>query len=302
MHILAITGAPWIWTWWGAVVLINVINLIIGITIYVKSKNNEKVKSSPYRKRLLIFGLIFIGVAFYRSIFVSSYLEQLAWFDTLANSSLLIRFFALFAEVSFAYLIMNVLLNLNKEVPAKESDKSKPFLRFIETKTPYVFFISLCLAQFFAFGGTINKIQLLFAIEETLWGLAFLSITPLIIIQLKRVYSFKEETIKKELKMYRIFTVFMTVFCVGYSLYSVLYHLPIEQWPLGIEQLQMAIPEPAIRTGFSAIRDAFSIVNVSRDYSAWGGIGFIIWHSGYFTLCGWMVLFFMTGPRRLITI
>lgn len=288
-----------IWTWWSTVVIINVINLSIGIAIALKFRNNRNEEQSSYRKNLITLGLIFIGVAFYRSIFVSSYLEQLAWFDTVFNSSLLIRCIALFAEVSFAYMIMSVLLHLNKEVPISESHKKKKMLYFLETKTPYIFFTLLCAANIFAFGGTIYKIQLLFAIEETFWGLAFLSITPLIILQLRRVYSFKEEQSKKELKLYRIFTIFMTVFCIGYSLYSVFYHLPIEQWPLSIEQLQMAVPVPTIRNGISAIHDAFFVVNVTHDLTAWGGIGFIVWHTGYFTLCGWMVLFFMNGPRRL---
>jgi hypothetical protein len=44
-----------------------------------------------------VLGLVFLGVAFCRSIFVASYLEQLAWFNSLLNSSLLIRFLAIFA-------------------------------------------------------------------------------------------------------------------------------------------------------------------------------------------------------------
>lgn len=219
-----------------------------------------------------ILGLIFICVGFYRSIFVSSYFEQLAWFDSLANSSLLIRCFALFAEVSFAFIIMNVLLQLNKDVPIPESHKSKKFLYFLETKTAYIFCAMLCIAQFFAYGGTIIKIHAIFAIEETLWGVAFLIITPLVMMQLRRVYSYKDEQSKKELKLYRIFTVFMTIFCVGYCSYSLFYHLPIEYWPVAINQLQMYVPETAIQTGLSAIHDAFFVVNETKDFATWGGM------------------------------
>ena len=93
------------------------------------------------------------------------------------------------------------------------------------------------------------------------------------------------------------------VFCIGYGSYSLLYHLPIEYWPSAINQLQVENPEPAFRWGFDAIKDTLVTVNVTRDYATWGGIGFVIWHSGYFTLCGWMVLFFMTGPaiKKLTT-
>ena len=246
-----------------------------------------------------IFGLTYILVALYRSVFVSSYLEQLAWFNTVANSSLLIRCFAIFSEISFAALIMLALLRLNKDVPAPAGHHPGRFLKFMETKSPYLFFICLCTAQVFATTATIVKIDVLFAIEETLWGFAFLAILPLVIIQLKRVYSCKDSKSAKQLKLYRIFTVIMIIFTIGYCGYSVFYHLPIEYWPHAIAQLQMQTPVPAIRTGAQAIHDAFFVVHECRSLATWGGIGFIIWHSGYFSICVWMVLFFMNGPRKL---
>lgn len=289
----------WAWPWWGTIVAINAINLIIGFVIFFKSRNAENGELTSYRKVMRILGLVFIGVGVYRSVFVSRYLTQLAWFDTLANSPLLIRCFAMFAEMAFAVLIMKVMQQLNKDVPVPQSHKPNNFLHFIETKAPRIFVWCLFIAQFFAFGGTIYKIRVLFAIEETLWGFGFLLITILVIMQLRRVYSLKDEQSKRELRHYRIFTVFFTVFCVGYCIYSLIYHLPIEYWPAAINQLQMDVPEPAIRTGFGAVKDAFLIVNETRDYAAWGGLGFVIWHSGYFALCEWMVLFFMNGPRKL---
>ena len=49
--------------------------------------------------------------------FVSSYLRQLAWFNSVLNSSLMIRSFAIFAELSFAGLIAKSLLRMNEEFP-----------------------------------------------------------------------------------------------------------------------------------------------------------------------------------------
>ena len=289
----------WAWQWWGAIVAINIINVAIGIIVYFKSKKSDAIEFQKYRKTMRILGLIYVLVALYRSIFVSSYLGQLAWFDSLANSSLLIRFFAIFSEVSFAGLIMLALLQVNKEVPKPAHYFPGRLMRFVETKTPYVFFICLCTAQLFATTATIVKMDVLFAIEETLWGFAFLSILPLLIIQIRRVYSYKDEKARREFRLFRIFAVILTVFTVGYCSYSVFYHLPIEYWPSAIAQLQMASPIPAIRTGLPAIRDAFFVVHETKDLASWGGIGFIIWHSGYFSICVWMVLFFMNGPRKL---
>jgi hypothetical protein len=68
---------------------------------------------------------------------------------------------------------------------------------------------------------------------------------------------------------------------------------------IALAQLRSAAPVPAIGTGIEAVRDAFFVVRETKDLAAWGGLGFVIWHSGYFSICVWMVLFLMNGPRRL---
>jgi hypothetical protein len=292
------TEWTWAWNWWITLVAINVVNLIACGFLFYRSRSSADIEHAHYGRLMRNFGAIFILVAVYRSVFVSSYLNQLAWFDTLANSSLLIRFFAIFAEISFASLIMLALLQLNKEVPgpAQGTPASPP--GFLMTKTPYVLFACIFIAQFFATTATVTKIEILFAIEETLWGIAFLSILPLVLVQLARIYSYADSKKRAELKLYRGLTLMMSVFTVGYCAYSLLYHLPIEIWPDAIAQLQMESPVPAIRSGGQAVRDALFVVNETKDLASWGGVGFLIWHSGYFSLCGWMVLFLMTAPRR----
>ncbi len=285
----------WAWPWWGVIVGINVINFSIGLYLFLKSRKNNVNELESYHRNMRIAGIIFVGVAMYRSVFISNYLLQLAWFDTIFNSTLIIRFIATFAELAFAYLIMSSMLNLNKELPSSVTKKHK-FKYFFANKAPYLFFIFLAIAQIFAYGGAITKVDLLFAIEETLWGLAFLSILPLTIIQYLRIRSNKDYT-KNELKSYKIFTTIIMVFTVGYCCYSLLYHLPIEYWPQAIKQLQTGNPDPAFQWGWQAIKDTLLVVNVTRDFSTWGGMGFVVWHSGYFTLCGWMVLYFMRGPK-----
>lgn len=293
------TEWTWAWNWWSALVAINIVNLIACCVLFSRSRKSGDLEHTHYRKLMRNFGAIFILVAVYRAVFVSSYLNQLAWFDTIANSSLLIRFIAIFAEISFASLIMLALLQLNKEVPGPARGAPERAPGFLLTKTPYVLFACIFIAQFFATTATITKIEVLFAIEETLWGVAFLSILPLILVQLARIYSYKDGKPREELKLYRGFTLMMAVFTVGYCAYSLLYHLPIEIWPSAIAQWQMENPIPAIRTGGQAVKDALFVVNETKDFTTWGGVGFLIWYTGYFSLCGWMVLFLMTGPRTL---
>jgi hypothetical protein len=87
------------------------------------------------------------------------------------------------------------------------------------------------------------------------------------------------------------------VFCAGYCTYSLAYHLPIELWPHVIEDLRTG--NTVFHTGWDAVKNALLLVQQSRNYHDWGGAGFFIWHSGYFSVCVWMVLFLMSGPRLL---
>jgi hypothetical protein len=292
------TTWSWAWYWWGTLVAINAVNLIICIVLFIRSAKDQNPRDASYRRRMRTLGLVFLCVAFYRSIFVSSYLEQLAWFNSLLNSSLLIRFFGIFAELSFAGLIAKSLLRMNADIPELIPKKNR-VAAFLQTKAPMVLFSCILIANCFATAATITKIDVLFAIEETLWGIGFLSIIPMLVMSLTKLFADRTASSWVNLRPFRTLTVILVAFAIGYSCYSLFYHLPIEYWPSALAQLRMQNPEPAFRFGVQAIRDALFMVHATRDLSAWGGIGFLVWDTGYFSICGWMVLFLMTGPRRL---
>ena len=300
---LLATSTGWAWPWWGILVAISLINLSVGGFIWYKSAKAGVLKDT-YRLRMLILGTIFVLIGSYRTVFVSSYLDQLAWFDTVLNSSLFIRCIATISELSYASIIALTLRQVSIQVPVMNGPQASTnkYVGNYEKLAPYIFVSCLFIAQFFATSATITKIHVLFAIEETLWGLAFLAILPLTIILCVRVFSFKEKEMVKSMFMFRAIMVFLAAFCVGYCIYSLAYHLPVEYWPFAIEQMNMDNPVPAIRHGWQAIVDAFTIVNVTHDYDTWGGIGFMIWHTGYFSICVWMTLFMMCGPRKLNTL
>jgi len=98
-------------------------------------------------------------------------------------------------------------------------------------------------------------------------------------------------------KMLRAFTLMNATWCLLYCSYSVFYHLTIEYWPHIIEDLKST--GVVMNTGADALQNAFFTVNETKDFNEWGGVGFLIWHSGYFSICVWMVLFLMSGPRKL---
>ncbi len=288
------SNTDWAWPWWTVIVIINAINLIICVIIYRRSLSHSGGDCTKYRKRMRIIGLIFTLVAAYRAVFVSRYFTQMAWFDSIANSSLLIRILAIAAELSFSGLIALALLQVNKDLPEASREDTYGFRSFITEKSPYVLIISIFLAQFFATSGLIMKSKLLFAIEETLWTLGFLSVLPLAIMQLRRVYRIEDKEIARRVRMLRMSTVVVAGWCVFYCCYGLFYHLPLESWAGAIDQIRTGLP--LLRSGTGAIVDAFTIVNESKVYSDWG-FGFLLWHSAYFTICVWIALFLMQAPR-----
>lgn len=283
----------WAWPWWTVIVAINVLNLVVCAIIFKRSITSKDGDDLGYRKRMRVMGLIFTLVAAYRAVFVSRYLSQMAWFDTLANSSLLIRLLAISAELSFAGLFALAMLRVNKDVPAANKH-SNSITSFMMTKSPYVLLSCIFLAQFFATSGLITKNVTLFAIEETLWSMGFLSILPLAMVQLRRVFAIQDSEIKPRLVLLKRFAVLNVAWGLIYCSYGLFYHLPLEMWPSAMEQMQTGLP--LIKTGMSAISDAFVIVNESKAYGDWG-FGFLFWHSAYFTVCVWLSIFLMQAPR-----
>jgi hypothetical protein len=168
------SSTDWAWPWWTIIVSINVLNLIVCAILIKRSLNNSGGGDAVYRKRMRIMGVIFALVGAYRAVFVSRYLSQMAWFDSIANSSLLIRIFAIAAELSFSGLIAFEMLQVNKDLPDSVNAGGNRFNLFITKRTPFILIISILVAQFFACSGLIMKSKLLFAIEESLWTIGFL--------------------------------------------------------------------------------------------------------------------------------
>jgi len=296
MILMSNSVTNWAWPWWSVIVIINVINLAVCAVVYKRSLNPKYGSDTVYRRRMRIMGLIFALVSAYRSVFVSRYITQLAWFDSIANSSLLIRLFAVAAELSFSGLIAFSLLQVNRDLPATDSKNSNGLLSFLTSKSPFILMVCIFLAQFFATSGVITKSKTLFAIEETFWTVGFLAVLPLAILQVRRVFAVKDPEAVEQLHLLRKSTIIVAVWCVIYCCYGLFYHLPLESWAGAIEQLNSGIP--IVKTGASAITDAFLIVNESKEYSDWG-FGFLLWHSAYFSICTWIAIFLMQAPRKL---
>ena len=291
---MTLSEVDWAWPWWSTMVAINILNVVACVHFFRLSAN-ARDGQSVYMKRMRMMGLIFTLVALYRSKFVSRYLYQYAWFDTLAKSSLLIRSFAFAAELSFAGLIAFAMLRFSIDLPNEEQKRGRLSARY-EAIAPYLLVACIFVAQFFATGGLITKSRMLFAIEETLWSIGFLSILPLAVAQFRRVSSRSGAPSLTNLSMLKTFAAVNLIWCVIYCSYGLIYHLPTEYWASAFQQIETGIPE--IKAGMSAVMDAFRDVNVTHNYSDWG-FGFVLWHSAYFSVCVWLAIFLMRAPRSI---
>ncbi len=94
-------------------VSVNAVNLVVCAWVYRRSLEPGDGCDAVYRKWMRIMGLVFTLVGAYRAVFVSRYITQMAWFDSVANSALLIRVFAIAAELSFSGLFALGMLRVN---------------------------------------------------------------------------------------------------------------------------------------------------------------------------------------------
>lgn len=272
-------------------VAVNVMNLAWCALILLKTRITTPDPDSAYRRWMRVMGVLFTLVAAYRSVFVCKYSTQAAWFDSVANSSLLIRSFALLAEVSFSGQIALAMMRASRDLALVPRGTTA---RLYIERAPYVLWGSIILAQVFATTGVITKSELSFAIEETLWSVGFTAVLPLAILQYRRVSPLEDGA--GRLRLLRSFTRINLFWCVVYCLWGVCINLPLVVWPAAIEQLRTGLPP--VQTGLGAVRNAFFVVHATQAWKDWG-FGFLFWHSSYFSLCIWISLSMMRAPRAL---
>jgi len=262
-------------------VCVGAINLLIGWGIVAGVAHRNRSAENRRRVLPLVLGVIFVSVACYRTIFVASYPSRLAWFDTMLNSPIVIRCLALFAELAFIGILALVLRSMAPIADAR----GEPIrgMRVIQA-LPLVSVGAIATAQFFAFGGLITQYNYLFAIEESLWALAFICLAPVVVARLRRRVPADRRS--------RIFLIMMAVWCCGYLAFQLGYALPFMYYSHlgdGLGPIVLA----------DALRQAAFDFTATRDFATWGGLGFFVWHSGYFSICSWMVLYSMTVPVRV---
>jgi len=257
---------------------VGMANFLAAGYIVCRSLRWSKIEPESARSFALlrVCVVVFAAVAAYRSIFVSSYPDRLVWFDSLLNSPFLIRCLAACAEMSAVTISAVALLKLNRQYG----------LGGKFSRAPYASIACIFAAQFFAFGGLLTQYQTLFAVEEFLWTLAFLGFVPSTFLGLRQINA--GQIVQANQK---VFFWVMAIWCAGYLAFQICYALPFMYIMEIASDVGRAIPPDALRA-------AIFNFTVARDFNAWGGIGFMIWHSVYFAVTIWVYLFGFMAARK----
>lgn len=281
--------------WWLTMVMINGAGFLVYLRLWRSSAagDSREPENRRYKKILRICGGIFVFVSLYRSIFVCSYPSRLAWFPTMFNSPLIIRMLATFAELSFALLVALPVIHVNRELPPQTEFSRGKLGRVLIFRLPWLTVICLFTAQFFAYTGLFTQHLILFAIEESLWALGFLAIAPAVLTQCFCVWKYHGKD--PAYGLIRLSMLLLGIFTAGYLLYQLGYALPFNYYARIGEDLQRT--HPGILEGLGRALFDFT---ATRDFDTWGGIGFFIWHSGYFSICTWLNMVYAMAPRKLL--
>jgi hypothetical protein len=161
-------------------------------------------------------------------------------------------------------------------------------------KTPYILVACIVIAQPLDTWDNISGFVIGGTIMETLWGIGFLSILPLAIIQLRRVLSIKDKEAAERFRIMKYSAIIIVTWCVVYVMYRWIFTLP-GMWARAFEQIEAGLPP--LKTGLQAIIDVLGIrTRTSLEYRDWGFF-YLIWHSAYFSILTWISIFLMKAPR-----
>ncbi|MHA1461151.1 MAG: hypothetical protein ACTSO8_06675 [Promethearchaeota archaeon] len=270
----------WAIPWYTTMVIVNVVALVYCAVVYKRSLIPRDGKDLTYRKWMRIMGVIFTVVSAYRAISVWAIPYTFRIPNTLA-------------EVSMSGLFAYAMLRFNTYLPATDDARASKFKSFI-TKTPYILVGCIVIAQPLDTWDNISNFVIGGTIMETLWGIGFLSVLPLAIIQLRRVLSIKDKEEAERLRIMKYSSIIIVTWCVVYVMYRWIFTLP-GMWARSFAQIEAGLPP--LNTGLQAIIDMLGIsIRTSLEYSDWG-FSFLIWHSAYFSILTWITIFLMKAPR-----
>ncbi|MHA1489133.1 MAG: hypothetical protein ACTSRI_05715 [Promethearchaeota archaeon] len=273
-------NTDWAIPWYTTMVIINVVSLVYCAIVYKRSLIPRDGKDLTYRKWMRIMGITFTVVSAYRAIAVWATPYTFRIPNTLA-------------EVSLSGLIAYALLRFNTYLPATDNGRANKFKSFI-TKTPYILVGCIVIAQPLDTWDNISHFVIGGTIMETLWGIGFLSVLPLAIMQLRRVLSIKDKEEAERLRLMKYSAIIIATWCVMYCMYRWIFTLP-GMWARAFYQLEAGLPP--LETGLQAIINVLGIrTRTSLEYRDWG-FGFLIWYSAYFSILTWITIFLMQAPR-----
>lgn len=233
-----------------------VVGLLVLISmIIVGSRWSEA--SSMYRAVLLL-GFLVVAVALYRSILPNDYETRRVWRDTPANSVIAVRLLALFAEISFACMIVISYMMATGAWAAEGVSVSVT-----------IFATLVIVAQIPATIGAQTALPWLFALEETLWALGAVALIPASLWLTRQGGRTRTMGI---------------VMMVALSIYLVFQAVTVPmRWAAG----HLGVPVSTLSW--------FSTTNASMQCENYSLLHFV-WITGYLILMSLLVVYLQTGP------
>jgi len=232
-------------------IIVTSIEFLVALHIVRKYSIQKKYANSLQATAAVIISF----VAVYRSVFPVQYGERKVWANTPANSPLTIRLIALLAEVSVSVTL------------GWTYSRALPHSITVQAGAG-AFTMLLVMAQGFATGGTLTAINLLFAIEETLWFTAAL----MLLLPTYKLYCQQQSRS------------FASVMCGVLAIYLCFETYTVYKlWTGNLGKLS-DLPFD-------------STTNVVKDLDGWG-LEFILWSSGYFTGLTALVIWLVKLPAN----
>ena len=270
---MSLSETVWAIPWYTVMVIINVAGLVYCAFVFIKSLEPRDGKDPKYRKWMRIMGVIVTVVSAYRAILV----WKIPYTFRIPNT---------FAEVAFAGLFAWAMIRFNKYLPVTEGTRAKKLMSFL-TKTPYILFGCVVLAQPIDTLGAMSGFALTSVLVETLWGIGFLSVLPLAIVQLFRAFSIKDKEEAERLRILRYSAIIIVTWCVVYVMYRWIFTLPY-MWGDAIAEIKAGLP--ALEISIDWMR-----TQTPEGFSFFG----LIWFSSYFSILTWISIFLMQAPRPM---
>mmetsp|Transcript_54129 Transcript_54129/g.150579 ORF Transcript_54129/g.150579 Transcript_54129/m.150579 type:complete len:369 (-) Transcript_54129:33-1139(-) len=291
----------WAIVWYPAMCVVATLNIVAYILVIVvlgadPAEEDRAVRA--YKRRMLVLAAPYVLVCAWRTYFPNQYESRHVWWDTPLSSILLARTMATIAELSWIAQLASALAfcsdQVHRETHRTSTSNGCSWNAYAQVSARLMF-IFICVAECCSFAATISLSNLWFAIEESLWGLAYLITWPAFVHLLYAAQGSRQDQRCCVGRGYvGLYALLASIFCFFYVPWVAILDVP-PYWEAYQQQL---------REGFSflpfweGVKDALVKRVVTHSWEAWGPLlSNMIWRATYFGPNVWASILLAFAPR-----